>query len=51
MSGLIRKSLDSPEETRPFEDEMGIRTRQRHVRRGGEGDLPARLAVPNTSNR
>lgn len=23
MSGLIRRSLDSPEETRPFEDEMG----------------------------
>lgn len=23
MSGLIRKSLDSPEETRPFEDDMG----------------------------
>ena len=46
MAGLIRKSFDTPDETRPFEEGNGqAGGRQHRRRRRRSGDVRARLAV------
>ena len=44
MAGMVRKSLDSPEETRAFEAGMG-KLELVNMEGGLIGDVPARLAV------